>query len=406
MGEPIDPAPSLDADDTEIRAPSLGAADSEIALESLRFLSDHELLKGCGQDIGWRSEGAPCPEPEWTRAAGYPVSHSMAEPVEIELQLGTEDTGNAPAMAEIRGRGPEGLAFGAEGLVLAPGAVTMVSATELPRKIRKLALDIRWSAVDDGGHGARVAPARTSNVMYVTMARPLDDRQDLWREDGVTLKRMDTAVSWVAPLDSLDPHAIMEALLARFPHYTLRPSPDVPRKYRHPHYLNDEGGAWPMADYVKESGECQAIARLLRGVLRQLGVPGELTILLVWADPDVDQGRTPIEADWEQDPSAGLSATSRIHGRRVVAALVDGPVKEGNVYPPSHTQQKDGSVSPGLNRYEAFMRLTHEGRTRYYAPGAGVFEEGESQLRVFWGLIWASAAQGDGFRVEKIVAKY
>jgi hypothetical protein len=35
-----------------------------------------------------------------------------------------------------------------------------------------------------------------------------------------------------------------------------------------------------------------------------------------------------------------------------------------------------------------------------------VFEEGDARLGVFWGLIWVSAARGDGFRVEEIVAKY
>jgi hypothetical protein len=161
-----------------------------------------------------------------------------------------------------------------------------------------------------------------------------------------------------------------------------------------------------MADYMEETGECQAIARFIRAVLRQLGIPGELRILLVWADPRVDGGRTPIEVDWEENPSGGLDATTRIRGRRAVAALIDRPVEEGKVYPPSHTRLPNGRASPGLNRYEAYIRFSHGGKTLYYAPGAGVLGEGESRLQVFWGLAWVSAADDEGFRVEKIVTTY
>ena len=64
-----------------------------------------------------------------------------------------------------------------------------------------------------------------------------------------------------------------------------------------------------MSDYVDESGECQAIVRLVRAILRQLGVPGEARTLLVWADPEVDGGKKALAAYWDEDPSAGLSRT-------------------------------------------------------------------------------------------------
>jgi hypothetical protein len=60
--------------------------------------------------------------------------------------------------------------------------------------------------------------------MYVTMGRPLDDQQEKWPEDGVTRKRMDRAVAWVEPLDTLDPHAIVGALMERFPSLLARGS--------------------------------------------------------------------------------------------------------------------------------------------------------------------------------------
>ena len=207
----------------------------------------------------------------------------------------------------------------------------------------------------------------------------------------MTLKRMDRAVAWVAPLRTLRPHAIVGALMKKFPFYALRPSPRVPRRYHHPTYFNEEGGAWPMSDYVGESGECQAIVRLVRGVLRQLGVPGEAHALLVWGDPEVDGGRTAVSAYADDDPGAGLDRTRLANGRRWLATLVDAPVEAGKVYPPSHTLQR-GRPSPGFNRYEACLGFTYGDKTLDYGGGAGVFRTREEVLHSFWGLVWVSSA--------------
>jgi hypothetical protein len=161
-----------------------------------------------------------------------------------------------------------------------------------------------------------------------------------------------------------------------------------------------------MSDYAAESGECQAIVRLVRGILRQLGVPGEARALLVWADPEVEGGRKAVTAYWDEDPSAGLSRTKVVQGKRWIAALSDGAVEVGREYPASHTLGARGQPSPGLNRYEACLEFTHEGVTREYGGGAGVFRSREDVLRAFWGLVWVSAGPDDGFRVEEIVTTY
>jgi hypothetical protein len=62
----------------------------------------------------------------------------------------------------------------------------------------------------------------------------------------------------MAPLNTLDPHAIVEGLMKKFPGYELAPNPKVPKEYSHPAYFNAESGAWPMSEYVEEAGECQA----------------------------------------------------------------------------------------------------------------------------------------------------
>ncbi|WP_437591422.1 hypothetical protein [Sorangium sp. So ce1000] len=387
--------------DPTTEGPQPDAAHS-IALHSIEFRSDHGLLKDCKEEYGWKNEGPLCPRPEWTPRGAVPLSISMGRQIVVRLGLSPGDASSAAA-AQIRAVGPGGIVLEGQGGYAAVAAqFDLFSTRRLVRRIQKFDLDLSWSA----GAGATVSPVRTSNVVYVTMGRPQTDRQDVWQEDGVTLKRMDRAVSWIAPMDTIDPHEIVSGIMEKFPTYTLQPSPKVPRKYHHPTYMNDEGGAWPMTDHVEESGECQAIVRLIRGMLRQLGIPGRTRMIVVWGDPNVGGGRKTLSADLEEKPWAGLDV-AKVEGDRVWrAALVDGPVEVGRTYPASHTRLPDGTFSPGLNRYEACLEFSHGGVTRYYAGGAGVFDSVEPILGVFWGLIWFSSAPDDGFRVEQIVATY
>jgi hypothetical protein len=373
-----------------------------IVLEAVSFRSSHGLLKACSGDVGWENAGEPCPAPEWTAPHVGPVSHTLGEKVRIALILEAPDRAEDEGPLDIHGDGPEGLSFSP--LDAAPAAgreVDVGSRRPLARRIDKRRFAVRWSS----GDGETVTPGRTVNTLYTTLGRPLDDKQDIWPEDGVTLKRMDRAVEWVRTIHTLEPHAIVRALMGKFPFYALHPSPKVPRRYHHPTYFNEAGGAWPMSDYVGESGECQAIVRLVRAVLRQLGVPGEARAVVVWGDPEVNGGKTALSADLEDDPTAGLRRTKLVDGRRWTAALVDSPVEVGKTYPASHTPQR-GGPSPGLNRFEACLEFTHGGKTLDYGGGAGVFPGREEVLRGFWGLVWASAAPHHGFRVEEIVAQY
>ena len=90
----------------------------------------------------------------------------------------------------------------------------------------------------------------------------------------------------------------------------------------------------------------------------------------------------------------------------LTAALVDGPVVEGKIYPPSHTRLPDGRPSPGLNRYEACLEFSHGGTTRYYCGDVGVLSSRHDILKVFWGLVWVEFLPDESYRVEKIVQRY
>jgi hypothetical protein len=384
--------------DAVISAP---ARISAVQVELLEFESDHGLLNDCAERSGWKNAGNPCNEQEWTPRIQVPVSHTMGSRVKVRLRLAE----NVAAVQAIHGAGPHGMTFQAPNVALQRESpeVELTSDRQLEKKIQRLEFPIRWS---QPGESQFIVPTTTSNIMYVTMGRPMVDQQERWREDGVTRKRMDRAVAWVEPLNTVDPHAIVSALMARFPYYSLHPSTKVPRQFKHPSFFNEEGGAWVMTDYVGESGECQAIVRLVRGILRQLGVPGVTQVMVTWADPDVGGGATPIHADLEEDPNAGLNRAGKINGKRVLAALIDGPVEEGKTYPASHTPMSGGKVSPGLNRYEACLKFTAGGKTRYYCGGAGVVDSDEKILAMFWGLVWFTPLPDNGYRIEKIVQKY
>jgi hypothetical protein len=66
----------------------------------------------------------------------------------------------------------------------------------------------------------------------------------------------------------------------------------------------------------------------------------------------------------------------------------------------------DGSLSPGLNRYEACLRFAADGETKYYGGGAGVYKNKDEVILAFWGLIWVEFNADESYKVIEIVRKY
>jgi hypothetical protein len=100
-----------------------------------------------------------------------------------------------------------------------------------------------------------------------------------------------------------------------------------------------------------------------------------------------------------------------VEGSTWRAALTDQPVEEGRLYPPSHVRLPDGSVSPGFNAFEACLKFTNAGETRFYAGGAGIkFNVDQVLKQCFHQLVWFQRVQhpkyGLGYRVERVVARY
>jgi hypothetical protein len=155
-----------------------------------------------------------------------------------------------------------------------------------------------------------------------------------------------------------------------------------------------------MADNMGAYGECQAIVRFVRDVIKQVGCPGQAETIVVWADPDVDGGRKALEGPW--GAGTGLrNKEGRFGSETWFAALVDkDPVAEGYRF-------SIGSI--GLNNFEACLRFTHNGKRRYYGGGAGVYNSPDEVIKAFHALCWVtfeSVGPADFVTIRKIVRRF
>jgi hypothetical protein len=212
---------------------------------------------------------------------------------------------------------------------------------------------------------------------------------------------MKTAVDLVSAAGSIDPHTIVAHVMSLLPYYTLERDPAVPVKFKHPTYFNSIGGAWPMAAFMGQYGECQAIVRFVRGVIKQVGCPGEAKAIVVWSDPDVDGGATALEK--EIGKGGGLSSkVKKVGKKKWYAALADrDPVAVGQVFTPKNM---------GMNNFEACLRFSHGGVTKYYGGGAGIYDSPQEVIKAFYALVWITfetdAVGNDNYRIEEIVYRY
>jgi hypothetical protein len=189
---------------------------------SLTFHSDHNLLKDYTTD--WKDGGSRFAKPEWTPANQYPITHSLDEPVTVDLELEVSPPDACPETGTLRGEGPEGLVFEKSGLVFKPGRMkvaALASDRKLEKKVQKLDFRVGWSTT---GTSATLS-AQTANVAYITIDTPRDPGASA---HGVTLKRMDKAVSLVAPMGTTNPQTIVHELMKKLPYYVLKADPAVP----------------------------------------------------------------------------------------------------------------------------------------------------------------------------------
>jgi hypothetical protein len=365
-----------------------------LELISLRFWSDYGLIKD--EETKWTNTGKRYPVPEWVngRDVASPIVHNLDKPVKLDLIFRAGPAGACAEKGTIEGTGPDGITFAAD-VTFKPGkqTFTLTSTQPTPKEVKEIAMAFAWSAKTE----LAAYSGTTANDCYLTMNKPVSEGQP---EDGVTRNRARTAVKFVGETASLDPHTIVDKLMKKFPFYTLKRHPDVPAEHKHATYFNSTGGAWPMAEFVDKSGECQAIVRFVRGLLKQVGCPGEAKTYVVWSDPNVDAGNTVLEAEYPRKTLHDRRKT--VEGVVWTAALADrDPVAVGTVFTPD---------TMGMNTFEACLRFRHDGTTKYYGGGAGVYDTYEKVIHAFHALVWFSWEYDDvgntNYRIQEIVRRY
>ena len=352
---------------------------------SVKFKSDHDLM--LNNTDNYSKTGSRYPKPEWTvekHNDRVPISHSKLKDfvLEAEFVAQSEETKSGQLSGDLKG-----LKLTSNGSTSFPPEtkvkVEFASEKPLPNTIAKVRADIAWDAMVEGE--SAIVTSSGQHVFFITWGDPIDEGED---EDGVTYRRMNKSVNWVGDAwlrGKRKPVEIVDELFAKFPGYVLgfdylpasqraeiskEPGKlDKMKSYGFAAYKNSgKGGAWPLAHYWKYGGECQAIARLIRGIIHQLGMPGKAEVKYVNAD--ASNPRTAIIRGY------GSQCTGPKPGH--VYALVDSAVHEGQTY------VEDGKI--GWNNYEAYLKFTH-GKEYWYGGGIGRLDEGQDPLMVFYGLV-------------------
>jgi hypothetical protein len=369
---------------------------SIVGVKSLAFSNDYDgLLRN---DSDWAPSGTPIQEPKWDQMHSEPIVFPIKTIPELEVTFHVE---MVPSIkGEFFGNGDAlFLTYQGEGDFY-KGDVTCKTRAEgaIWDVVKKYSEDIKieWKITTKQG---TINEGVTRHIIYGIYGNPINEGLP---EDGATTKRMDTAVEWHTATGEREPVKIVKALFARMPFYRLSfddlPKTDQDYLNGHPQekqslesagfpgYLNIAiGGAWPLVQYYQYCAECQAIVRLIIGILHQIGFPGTLERKYVNADaPDI---RKQIIGDYGTSPR-GPDPTKKY-------ALVDGEVIVGRVY-----QAADGV---GFNRFEAYLKFSYTtssgvNRVAWFGGGTGIKGDADasdstavqelekSLILVFWGM--------------------
>lgn len=408
-----------------------------LTITRLEFLDDHRVLSDkVGPDADWQPGGTKYVDKEggahWKPGKSFPASVTKATKLALAVEIAVVAADTDPVDCVITatptgGRGDTKKALRFEITATTGGAGTLklrLSADEaLPDEVFDCPdFSLAWSAkigektFDLGTTGAHhlYVTHGTPNPAGAPLPTPFGS-EAAPLEDGITEKRMSAAVKlteemWRAIIkvpmpefkDRNDPHVIVRALMASVAGYTLAKDPSVPPEHVHPTYFNHQlsrAGAWPITEFREQKAECQAIVRMVRGILLQIGCPGDARLVVIYARSDVDGGDTPLEdsvippdgdatkyrmspLDQKMHLSAGLHRdTPRVHaGLLQGEALTDSEVKVGDAPP----------LGTVFNAFEACLKFTHAGKTRYYGGGVpmSAFEDTRAVIRVFQQLVW------------------
>lgn len=341
----------------------------QTVLNSVRFVSDHGMLKD--ETAAWTASGAVYPEPEWNRAppANAPISHTKDTPVEVELDVDLMPEKAPAAPMKVVGKGgPAWLSFELA-TSIAGGRnrkVRLTSKANTPDKIVKTVNNgpIEW-VMEWNGWSWPIGLTGPHTV-FVTYGTPRDPAE-------VTYKRMDLAVSMAQQVGTLNAQKLVHGIMKRWGNYNLKVK-----------YAN----AWELADDLAKGAQCIDIVRFVDGIIRQIGMPGTATALVVSAkpgkpfDPVVDLWGTPSPGLWK-------IPNRRVKGKTWYLGLLD--------------------ANGCANAYEAALKFDDGASVLYYPGGVDLsvpYKTPKDVLFIFQCLAWLSDAGGDDAKIEKIEGTY
>jgi|GEM_PF-5252531 len=393
-------------------APPGGALDepsSQIVIRSIAFASDHQKLTDHTSD--WETGGRRYAKPEWSfykrDETAKPVSHTMAEPIELELTVAYNTWDEAPpkpvkivgtARLKVDHLKTKTLEFKSDSVVLKPGStkVTVKSKHGFPAKVQKLDLTIEWEII---GKGLKRDPADESTPIFapnikskhevlVTMGEPeAVDPQDKGKEDkAFTYKRMAYAVGVIEALNVTEPHPIVEKLLKGFPGFELGQR-----------FAN----AWNVAD--NKSVDCRSIVQYITDVIKMVGCPGKAEVVLVfprlknkaWPGKKINVGHGEFLPGFQLEKEPTSSDFEAVAEAPPTTGNFGGLDRPALIHPNGKYKAILFSSGDGQNVFEGCLRFTH-GKTRYYAGGSGVFASKEQVLRdTFESFSWGYFDTGD-----------
>jgi hypothetical protein len=390
-----------------------GATPATPSPLAVSFTSSHHLLSD--ESESYRRGGQRFDGPDWTEARAHPITHTGGRLLEASVVLGARglaatDVRVVGKVYGMRIHGVElvGAAHATGGTITAQ----VKSAVPLPAGIFKDQLTIDWWV--DLGRGPVGIGSTGPHVVYVTLGTPVsarDPNEDIVHRypaslpPGVTVKRMEAAMKLVGRAlaeTSTDTHALVGKLMDVFPGFLLAQGS---------HYINDTGGAWLLADVLAQSGECQAIVRLVKAVLDMVGASGRLELVKLYADPD--NPTVPIELPWGTDqvppPAKRMKLVASGEERRGwgVALLAEKPAfpDEDEAKPEYGTCWKVGPVAAATDRprflterpnnFQAALKVSADGATAYYGGGVGGYAFAAKEAlfaSAFWGMVWTMLA--------------
>jgi Domain of unknown function (DUF4157) len=342
------------------------------ALRSLDFVSDHAVMRDNSKD--WSNEGTAFPQPDWAinkkgKTRSSSISHTMGRQMEIDLGFDVWPATADTATATITGKGSSPfLDFDVTKTMSGGIGKTqhMTSANKLPNEVaafpdQSIDWKIKW--------GSWEHPIGTTGPfdIYATVDKPM-------KPGAVTTKRMAKAVEMVSVAPTLDPHDVVKDVMSTWTEFNL----DVK-------YPDNE---WDLAADMETGAQCIDIVRFVQSVIGTVGLPGLAEAVIIWAQPTAPT--TAVETPWGDrggmDPRLGLF-----------------PGFPGQ---PSWTAWLlDGNFRP--NNYEAALKLTHGGKTKYYPGGvSAVFDNPDDVLTVFNCLAWIRVTGRDRYEIANVPGDY